>query len=244
MSDQPTIILVHGAWHGAWCWDDVAEALRGHGFEVLTPDLPGHETYGSPVRIWDRLSSYVSHVDSLVQGVSGEVIVVGHSMGGLVTQRLLESRLVGHGILVASVPRKGVGAALQRLIKHDSAQVMEAAKSLSLWPMVGNDDRVRSHFFKEGADPSAVKAAGAKVQNESLLAFTSMIVRWPQPSKVSSSMTVVGATHDSIFTIDEQRDLAQAYGTELIEIDSGHDIMLEPQYTELVDIIVERANAT
>ena len=244
MSDQPTIILVHGAWHGAWCWDDVAEALRGQGFEVLVPDLPGHETYGSSARIWDRLGSYVSHVDSLVQGVQGEVVVVGHSMGGLVAQRMLEKRTVRHGILVASVPRKGAGGAVARLAKHDASQLVEATKSLSLYPLVDSDDRVRGHFFKEGANPSAVKAAGAKIQNESLLAFLSLIVRWPQPSKVSTPMTVLGATHDGIFTLPEQRDLAQAYGTELIEIDSGHDIMLEPRYTELVDIIVERANAT
>ena len=51
----------------------------------------------------------------------------------------------------------------------------------------------------------------------------------------------MAATHDSIFTLAEQADLADAYGVPLIEIDSGHDIMLEPGHVELVDIITERA---
>ena len=190
------------------------------------------------------MSDYVAHVRAAVNGVGGDVVLVGHSMGGLVTQIVLEEQSVHHGVLVASVPRKGVGGALARLVKADGHQVFEATKSLSLWAMVANDDRVRGHFFKVGVSEETVKAAAAKMQNESLLAFAAMIARWPRANNVTSPMTVVAATHDSIFTLAEQEDLAGAYDVPLIEIDCGHDIMLESQHVELVDIIVARANAS
>ncbi len=37
-----TIVLVHGAWHGAWCWDPVVERLRAEGISAVAIDLPGH----------------------------------------------------------------------------------------------------------------------------------------------------------------------------------------------------------
>src|SRR2546423_156293 len=36
------VVLVHGAWHGAWCWERVAAPLRERGYDVVVPDLPGH----------------------------------------------------------------------------------------------------------------------------------------------------------------------------------------------------------
>ena len=241
MTEQPTIILVHGAWHGSWCWDEVASKLRDAGLKVIAVDLPGHNKPGNSRRNWKRMGDYVAHVRGVVQRVEGEVVLVGHSMGGLVTQIVLEDEQVQHGILVASIPRKGVGGALARLVKFDAPQVIEAAKSLSLWPMVATDERVKHHFFKEGVSDEVVTAAGAKMQNESIVAFAAMIARWPRPKDVKSPITVVAATHDTIFTPAEQADLAEAYGVPLIEIYCGHDIMLEPQHGELVDIIIERA---
>lgn len=205
MTERPTILLVHGAWHGSWCWDDVAGKLRDSGFKVIAVDLPGHHKPGRSRRNWKRMSDYVAHVQGVVHRIEGDVVLVGHSMGGLVSQILLEDVQVHHAVLVASIPRKGVGGALARLVQYDPVQVIEAAKSLSLWPMVATDERVRHHFFKDGVSEAVVQAAGAKMQNESVAAF------------------------------------ADAYGVPLIEIDCGHDIMLEPQHGELVDIIIERA---
>ena len=40
MSEQSTVVLVHGAWHGAWCWDEVVSRLSGDGLAVVAVDLP------------------------------------------------------------------------------------------------------------------------------------------------------------------------------------------------------------
>jgi pimeloyl-ACP methyl ester carboxylesterase len=84
-------ILIHGAWHGGWCWWRVAERLRALGHEVETPDLPSHgsdET--SPDGV--TLDTYVDSISALVDEADAPPILVGHSMGGLVVSQLAEQR--------------------------------------------------------------------------------------------------------------------------------------------------------
>lgn len=77
-----TLLLVHGAWHGAWCWDLVAPRLRAAGHRVIAPDLPAHGADRTP---WWRatLAGYGCRVREAARPV-GPVIAVGHSLGGLV----------------------------------------------------------------------------------------------------------------------------------------------------------------
>lgn len=243
-STDPTIVLVHGAWHGSWCWENVATQLRSDGFEVIAVDLPGHEATGSSKRKWNTMGSYVDHVATVVDAVDGRVVVVGHSMGGLVTQRLLENRNVQLGVLVASAPRKGVLALVTRLARHHPRQLFETLTSISLWPLVSSNERAAGHLFGASTDPLVVEAAGAKLQNESYVAFVSMLARWPRPSKVTSPVRVIAASNDAIFTLVEQHDLARAYGlAEAHVLDGAHDLMLEPVWPELATILSKWARA-
>ena len=95
MSEQalPTLLLVHGAWHGAWCWEQqFAPWLREQGHDVVTMDLPGHGKPG-PERIeWFSLTDYADAVEAKLRGLGRPVIVAGHSMGGMVVQKLMERR--------------------------------------------------------------------------------------------------------------------------------------------------------
>lgn len=236
---NPTIVLIHGAWHGSWCWADVAAGLEARGFDTIAVDLPGHDVPGSPRRKWNTLSSYVDHVHSVIDAVDGDVALVGHSMGGLVTQRVLETRSVSSAVLVASAPLKGVFGVVARLLRNAPMQLL-ATFSLTMWPLVSSEDRVRQHFFTTDTEDGVVSHVASMMQNESYPAFVSMLTRWPRPSRVarwSTPISVVSAKHDTIFTLDEQRRLASAYGGSIEIIDSGHDVMLDAQWPQLVEAI-------
>jgi pimeloyl-ACP methyl ester carboxylesterase len=77
MADPATIVLVHGAWHGAWCWDEVAARLRADGTPVVTVDLPSVASGGD---MYDDAQA----VRDAIAAVDGETVVVGHSYGGVV----------------------------------------------------------------------------------------------------------------------------------------------------------------
>lgn len=236
---SPTIVLVHGAWHGSWCWADVKSALEAGGLETVAVDLPGHDVPGSPQRKWNTLSSYVDHVHSVIDAIDGDVVLVGHSMGGLVAQRVLETRPVASAVLVASAPLRGVFGVVTRLVRHTPRQFF-ATLLLTMWPLVSSPSRVRQHFFTNDTADTVVSHAASMVQNESYPAFLSMLTRWPRPSRVarwSTPISVVAAEHDTIFTLDEQHSLARAYRAPITVVDSGHDVMLDTRWQELVEHI-------
>lgn len=86
-----TYVLVHGAWHGSWCWDKVVPLLEKEGHTVVTPDLPGHGADTTPI---DQvtLQAYADRVCSVLDAQSEPVILVGHSMGGVVITQAAEYR--------------------------------------------------------------------------------------------------------------------------------------------------------
>jgi pimeloyl-ACP methyl ester carboxylesterase len=75
--------LVHGAWHGSWCWEKVVPLLEARGHRVLAPDLPGHGADRTPIA-QVSLDAYAKRVCDLIDREPEPVVLVGHSMGGIV----------------------------------------------------------------------------------------------------------------------------------------------------------------
>jgi pimeloyl-ACP methyl ester carboxylesterase len=84
-----TYVLIHGAWHGGWCWDRVVPLLEQHGHSVIAPDLPGHGDDKTPLH-QVTLQAYADKVCEVVNAQAEPVILVGHSMGGMVITRAAE----------------------------------------------------------------------------------------------------------------------------------------------------------
>lgn len=82
-------ILVHGAWHGSWCWNKVANILEQAGHKVIAPDLPSHGDDRTPISEV-TLQSYSDRVCEVVKVQIEPVILVGHSMGGIVISQAAE----------------------------------------------------------------------------------------------------------------------------------------------------------
>ncbi|PCC69183.1 Pimeloyl-ACP methyl ester carboxylesterase [Nannocystis exedens] len=84
-------VLVHGAWHGAWCWATTARLLADDGHRVTPLDLPSHgadETAPASV----TLAHYAARVVAALDAIDGPVVLVGHSMGGAVVSMVAEAR--------------------------------------------------------------------------------------------------------------------------------------------------------
>jgi len=84
-----TYILIHGAWHGAWCWNKVVSLLEKEGHAVVAPDLPGHGDDKTPIAKV-TLRAYADCVCEVINIQSEPVILVGHSMGGIVITQAAE----------------------------------------------------------------------------------------------------------------------------------------------------------
>jgi pimeloyl-ACP methyl ester carboxylesterase len=86
-----TFILVHGAWHGAWCWDKLIPYLEKAGHKALALDLPAHGRDMTPVKGL-TLQHYVERVIQAVDAHRQPVVLVGHSLAGITISGVAEQR--------------------------------------------------------------------------------------------------------------------------------------------------------
>lgn len=85
MISMPTFVLVHGAWHGGWCYSRVARILRTKGYEVFTPTLTG---LGERSHLASATVNASTHVRDILNVIDFEglddIVLVGHSYGGMI----------------------------------------------------------------------------------------------------------------------------------------------------------------
>lgn len=82
-------VLIHGSWHGAWCWYQIVPRLLAVGHRAVAPDMPAH---GRDWRTHKEvtLEDYVTRAAEAIRSQPGPTIVVAHSRGGIVASRLAE----------------------------------------------------------------------------------------------------------------------------------------------------------
>jgi pimeloyl-ACP methyl ester carboxylesterase len=104
-----TYLLIHGAWHGGWCWRKVVPLLEARGHKVLAPDLPGHGG-DRTATVTVTLKSYTDRICEIASAQSEPVILAGHSMGGIAITQAAENcpkQTAALVYLCAFLPRNG-----------------------------------------------------------------------------------------------------------------------------------------
>jgi pimeloyl-ACP methyl ester carboxylesterase len=86
-----TYVFVHGAWHGSWCWEKVVPLLKQTGHQVEILELPGHGQDKTPLGEI-TLAAYMKRVGETLDAQARPVILVGHSLGGIVITQVAEER--------------------------------------------------------------------------------------------------------------------------------------------------------
>jgi pimeloyl-ACP methyl ester carboxylesterase len=230
------VVLVHGAWHGPWCWDDMAGRLADHGYHVTAVQLRGHNH--APGRIWHRIRDYVDDVRQAATEFSEPTVLVGHSMGGLVVQRYLERFPASAAVLMASVPSGGTFRAVCRAGARHPVLLLRTNLLMSLRPLIGTAALAREWFFTPDTPQTTVDSCLARLQDESYPAFLGTVFRPPRPHRVRTPVLVLGAERDGFFTVDEIHRTARAYRTEAeIFPRMGHDMMLDDGWPLVADRI-------
>ena len=96
-----TYALVHGAWHGAWCWERLTPLLQQAGHDVVTMDLPSEDGAAT-------FDSYADVVCAALTGCDDDVVLVGHSYGGNTVPLVAARRPIRHLVyLCAMIPDIG-----------------------------------------------------------------------------------------------------------------------------------------
>jgi pimeloyl-ACP methyl ester carboxylesterase len=100
-SRAETFVLLHGSWHGGWCWQKVRSLLQAQGFDTLAPTFTGmsdRARYGS---LSTGLAAHIDEVASMLEALDlSNVVLVGHSYAGIVISGVAERAAARIGRLV------------------------------------------------------------------------------------------------------------------------------------------------
>lgn len=215
-----TFVLVHGAWHGGWCWRSVAPALRRAGHEVYAPSLTG---LGERRHLASRAVDLDTHIQDVVGLLDmedlAEVILVGHSYGGMVVTGAADrkperiSRLV---YLDAFVPEDGrrlldyvVPERAARMIEEGERTGMVTPPPMSLWGLT-KPEHLAFVGPREVPHPYATMSQRIRLQREAQAARTFIYCSSPATGSFDQ------------FAAKYRSDPAWGFH----ELETGHDAML------------------
>jgi pimeloyl-ACP methyl ester carboxylesterase len=237
------LLFIHGAWHGAWCWTEYfLPYFAEHGYRSHAVDLRGHgNSEGSDRLRWTGITHYVSDVAQVISQLERLPVLIGHSMGGLVVQKYLESDYqIPAAVLLAPVPPTGVMRTTLSIAFRHPIAFLKANATLKLYPIVGTPGLTREAFFSADMPEEKVSTYFNRIQNESYRAFLDMmLLKLPRPGRVKTPMLVLGAANDTIFSHGEIKTSAQAYRTQAeIFPNMAHDMMLETGWQLVADRIL------
>jgi pimeloyl-ACP methyl ester carboxylesterase len=233
------LLFVHGAWHAAWCWDQFLDFFAEKGYRALSVSLRGHGASATSKRLrWCTLADYVDDVESVAATLPATPVVIGHSLGGFIVQKYLESNDTPAGVLMASAPPQGSRGFLMRLMRRYPWYVTRSLATGDFVHGFATPAVARELFFSTQTPERDVARYAAKLGNESQrVTLDTLVLDRLKPARVTAPVLVLGAVHDGAFPRAEVDDTARTYCTDAEFFDMGHDMMLEPGWETVAERI-------
>lgn len=224
--------LVHGGAHGGWCWELLVPELEKRGHSAVAPDLP----------IEDDTAGALENAKVVVGAIStgaDDVVVVGHSLGGLTIPLVAQLRPVRRLVfLAAMVPAPGMSN-LEYLATEPEAVTFSGAENLAEGEIPSEDDQVvgwqraKAGFYHD-VDDEVARHTWERFRRQS---FTVMTERTPLEVWPDVPSTYILMKENHAVGQEWSRRRAKEIGADLIEMEGSHS----PFYSrpgELADVLV------
>jgi len=226
--------LVHGAWHGAWCWEALTPLLQQEGHDVVAMDLPCNDASAN-------FETYADVVCAALDGYNHDVVLVGHSLGANTIPLVAARRPVRHLVYLC-----GLVPAIDRSVLD---QIVGAEMMLPGWDGGLSDADSRTTWVdRDGArallyadcDEPTVEAAFDRLRPQALYPGTLPFSLSEFPAV---SCTSVICTDDRMVNPDWSKRIArERLGADLIELPGSHSPFFS-QPSALADVLLRLADA-
>ncbi|MBI5840146.1 MAG: alpha/beta fold hydrolase [Chloroflexi bacterium] len=233
------LLFVHGKWHGAWCWDEYfLPYFAEHGYNSYALSLRGHGT--SVGKIWGAsIADYVNDVAQTASQFDTPPVIIGHSMGGFITQKYLETRTAPAAVLLTSVPYYGLWPATFSLLMQRPLAVLKVLGTLRLYPVVETPALAQHALFSKDMPAVKVAAYQKRLSDESFRSYLDELgLNLARPKQIKTPMLVIGAANDNVISHRDVEATARAYGTKAEFFNMAHDVMLEANWKPAADRII------
>ncbi|NIG55517.1 alpha/beta fold hydrolase [Chitinophaga sp. Cy-1792] len=219
--DKPVFVLVHGAWHGGWCWQEVSQRLTAQGYKVYTPTLSGLGEHKNTLNESVGLDTHISDIINLLTMEDlHNVVLVGHSYAGAVIEGVADS-----------IPGR-----LRSLIFLD-AIIAENGQSLhELQPAEMQASEQRNIDAKQPLAPFPVQIFGvtdpvkaawvtARLTDQPFLTFAQQI-KLHHALGNGLPRTYIACTNPQLPIMARMSEKAKSLGWQHVDMNTGHDAMI------------------
>jgi pimeloyl-ACP methyl ester carboxylesterase len=230
-----TFVLVHGAWHGAWCWKRVEKMLRAKGHDVFAPTLSG-------VCERSHLLSPSINLDTHIMDVVNEikwkelsnVVLVGHSYGGMVISGAAEkAEKAISSLVMLDAFHADNGQSVTDMQPPPAREAMLAAEAKG---DVALPPRPAAFFHVNEKDAAWVDKMCTP---HPIKCFTQKLTMTGARERIAKKSYIRAASFPSVY-FDKSREKAKADGWRVYDVACGHDVMLDmPE--RLTEILLEVA---
>ena len=227
-----TFALVHGGWHGAWCWELLTPLLLQEGHDVIAMDLPCDDSSAG-------FDTYADVVCAALDGCDDDAVLVGHSMSGSTVPLVAARRPVRHLVyLCALVPEIGRSLFDQWADAPDMLNqawvkgVREDAQGRAAWVDL---DLARALFYADCDEPTA-EAAVYRLRPQRVLATPFPLAEFPAVECTS----IICSEDQMVGPAWSRRVARDRLGAKVIELPGSHSPFLSrPQ--ALADVLLHLA---
>jgi pimeloyl-ACP methyl ester carboxylesterase len=242
---ETPILMQHGMWHGAWCWQLWQELFAQWGWETHTHSLPGHgrSLLQRPLSRC-TLDYYLGFLRDEMDRFPCRAVLMGHSMGGALTQWYLKyvTDDLPAAVLVAPwVSHSMFKDGLLRLITYDPIGCLLMTLSWDATPLVrmARGSAVRFLIGPRAALPLA--ELQARLGSESaLVLYQHNPPFWHPPQRVSTPMLWIAGEDDPLLVEPAERRSAAHYQADYIVAEkSRHNVMMDHGYRSTAETIHE-----
>jgi pimeloyl-ACP methyl ester carboxylesterase len=225
-----TFGLIHGAWHGAWCWEPLIPELERRGHRAVAVDLPCDDPAAT------TMDNAKLVADSLADA-GDDVVVVGHSLGGITAVILPLLRPVRKVVMLAAlVPRPGrslgdvMGSEPETTTEEFNALPRNVGEGGAVWW----DPDIAAPFFYRACDPATARWAAARLRPQ---VWTTSREPCPLEKWPDCEFASIICTDDELLSPSWSRRIARdVLNTEPIKLPGGHFPMLSIP-TQLADAL-------
>ena len=232
-SERAPLLFVHGVAHGAWCFaEHWLPAAAERGYSASAVSLRGHGGSGGAAHLGRATTrAYVHDILQAITELPAPPVLVGHSMGALLSQLVAERYPVRALVLLTPAPASGAWGTLASMAVTRPLDAVQVVAGRTL-PM-------RPELLFTGLPPEEAQRQASRTGRESPIAQYELLRR-RSIGPVRCPVLVVGSHDDRLVRpIDVERTAAM-YGVSPMWLDGiGHDLMLDGDWKRALDAVLD-----
>ncbi len=239
---EAPILMAHGMWHGAWCWQPWQEFLAQKGWESIAYSLPGHGQ--SPLQrslTSCTLGYYLAFLRDEINRLPVKPILMGHSMGGALSQWVLRyvTQSLPAVVLVAPwVSHSMLAEGFWRVIQLDPLGISTMFLTWNSTSWMRSPAAAASKLISPEAVVSPEELHRQLGGESGLVIFQHNPPFWQPAENVQIPILVLAGEKDALISVEGLRKTANHYQADFRVIPgAGHNLMMEKSYHDTAELI-------